>query len=124
MPAASARFPGDDHPLAAHVAALDGPDRTVVAVGSVYPDPPPWAPGDAGAWRIRGMATREGWRHRGLGAEVLAALLAHAGRHGGTMVWCHARVGARPFYRRHGFVALGDPFDDGVAVHQSMWRAL
>lgn len=122
-PAADAVFVGDDHPLVAHVAACDGAGE-VVAVGTVFPDPMPWAPDEPDAWRIRGMATAEGWRGRGVGAQVLDALLAHAAEGGGVTVWCHARQGAWPFYERAGFAARGEPFDDGLAVHRSMWRAL
>jgi ribosomal protein S18 acetylase RimI-like enzyme len=124
----SVRFPGDDHPLAAHAAASltvgEHPGPQVVAVGSVYPDPPPWEPERPRAWRIRGMATRPAVRSRGLGRAVLDALMAHAAAHGGEVIWCHARIGALDFYRRAGFVAVGSTFDDGVAMHRSMSRPL
>jgi GNAT superfamily N-acetyltransferase len=119
-------FEGDDHPAVAHVAAVDpgAPGDGVVAVGTVFPDPVPWDPGRAGAWRIRGMATAEDRRGRGAGGRVLEALLAHAVAGGGTVVWCHAREGAWEFYERAGFVAHGAAFHDGLAVHRSMWRDL
>jgi GNAT superfamily N-acetyltransferase len=117
-------FEGDDHPDVAHVAAVDTASGDVVAVGTVFPDPVPWDPGRAGAWRIRGMATAEGRRGRGIGARVLEALLAHARAGGGAVIWCHAREGAWEFYERAGFAAHGEAFDDGLAVHRSMWREL
>ena len=122
-PAGEVVFPGDDHPLAAHVAASDSAGN-VVAVGSIYPEPPPWDAGAVGAWRIRGMATKKAFRSRGLGSHVLGALVDHAAANGGHLVWCHARRGAWSFYRRAGFVARGEPFDDGFAEHRSMWRRL
>ena len=70
------------------------------------------------------MATKEGFRGQELGRHVLDALVAHAVGHGGTFIWCHARIGALDFYQHAGFVTIGDVFDDGVALHQSMWRAL
>ncbi|HUC36054.1 MAG TPA: GNAT family N-acetyltransferase [Acidimicrobiales bacterium] len=127
LPLASATLPGDDHPLAAHVAVLAiGAQSTaeIVSVGSVFPDPPPWAPDTSDAWRIRGMATTQAMRGRGFGSRVLEALCDHARSHGGGLIWCHARVGALGFYRRARFEVTADTFDDGIALHQSMWRAL
>jgi GNAT superfamily N-acetyltransferase len=125
LAAEATHFRGDDHRLAAHlVARLSTHDGTgeVVAVGTVFPDPPPCEPGRANAWRIRGMATEERFRGQGLGRRLLDALVAHAVDHDGTFIWCHARTGALDFYRHAGFATIGEPFDDGVAVHQSMWR--
>jgi GNAT superfamily N-acetyltransferase len=128
MHATSAVFEGDDHPLVAHAAAVvaDGStdDRsagTVVSVGTIFPEPPPWALERIGAWRIRGMATAEGVRGQGVGGQVLARLLAHAREHGGSLVWCHARAGGYDFYGRAGFVGIGEEFDDGFAIHRSMY---
>ena len=123
LPETSTHFRGDDLPLACHLAAF-GTGREVVAVGTIFPDPPPWDVDRPDAWRIRGMATTERCRGRGLGRGVLDGLVAHAVEHGATLVWCHARVGALAFYRRAGFDTVGDPFDDGIALHQSMQRVI
>jgi GNAT superfamily N-acetyltransferase len=125
LPEDSTRFRGDDHPLSGHIGVRllrNGRRSLIVAVGTVFPDPPPWDPGRAHAWRIRGMATKEGSRGQGLGRCVLDALVSHATDRAGVFIWCHARIGALDFYRRAGFVTIGDIFDDGVAIHQSMWR--
>jgi GNAT superfamily N-acetyltransferase len=127
LPEDSVRFRGDDHPLALHVAArfvTNDRKGEVIAVGTIFPDAPPWEPTRVDAWRIRGMATRERYRGHGLGRLALDALVAHATDHDGTFLWCHARVGALDFYRHAGFVTIGERFDDGVAIHQSMWRTL
>jgi ribosomal protein S18 acetylase RimI-like enzyme len=122
----AARFRGDDDPLALHVAVRlhDTGSSLVVAVGTVVPDPLPWAPDRGPSWRIRGMATKYGFRGDGHGRRVLDALIAHASDHGGRYLWCHARIDALDFYRRAGLVTIGDRFDDGVAVHHSMWSEL
>jgi len=70
------------------------------------------------------MATKDEMRGRGLGTLVLDALIEHARASGGEIIWCHARIGALDFYRRAGFVTIGDAFDDGLALHNSMWRDL
>jgi GNAT superfamily N-acetyltransferase len=141
-------YDGDDHPLAAHVAAhvaapvvamAGGTDEgtpssdKVVAVGSIFPeDAPPWlaaVAADSSAttrwWRIRGMATAEGERGRGLGGAVLDRLLATAAERGGAAVWCNARVPAVGLYRRAGFHPVGEVFEVPViGAHQPMWRAV
>jgi GNAT superfamily N-acetyltransferase len=137
MPYETTHFDDDDHPLAAHYALLLGGsqreddvsedsllEELVVATGTVIPGPPPWDEDADGSWRIRGMATKEEFRGLGLGRRILDALLGHAAAYHGTMVWCHARIGALDFYRQAGFVPIGDLFDDGIAVHQSMWRTI
>jgi GNAT superfamily N-acetyltransferase len=105
--------PGDADPRAAHVCALDEEDRCV-GVGSTFPEPPPWNPGAPGSWRIVGMATAEGRRGAGVGGAVLSALLAHCRAHGGELVWCNARLGARSFYERAGFTTHGEPWEEPV----------
>jgi predicted GNAT family N-acyltransferase len=121
-PPEDAVWPLDDHPAAGHVAVrLAG---KVVSVGSVLPSAPPWAPGRADAWRVRGMATAEERRDRGLGAGVLGALLEHVRRSGGHLVWCEARLGAVALYERAGFRAVGERFMAEGAEHIRMWREL
>jgi GNAT superfamily N-acetyltransferase len=116
-PPGSSVYVGDDDPAARHVAVFAGDD--VFSVGSVFPDTAPWAPARRDAWRVRGMATREGRRGRGLGHSVLSALIEHARANGGRFIWCEARIGAIPFYERAGFVTEGQPFvmDDVDHIH-------
>lgn len=111
-------FPGDGDPDTAHVAML-GDDDEILAVGTVLRQGSPHAgtgeraPGaPASEWRIRGMATAEGQRRRGMGRAVLDALLAHVADHGGGMVWCNARVPAVEFYRRAGFATRGEVWEE------------
>jgi predicted GNAT family N-acyltransferase len=117
-------YPGDDDPRSAHAAVVSGDDE-VVAVGTVLPEAPPWEPQRHHGWRIRGMATRDEARRRGLGGLVLAALLDHVATRGGGLVWCNARVPARTLYARAGFIARGQVFDiPGIGPHIHMWRTV
>lgn len=77
----------------------------LVAVGLVAPD------GERGGWRIRGMATAPDRRGRGLGAQVLDALLAHAAAMRARRVWCNARTPARTFYERAGLYVTSGEFE-------------
>ena len=70
---------------------------------------------------IGGMGVAPEARGRGLGAQVLDELLAHARAQGATLVWCNARPRALSLYERAGFVAVGEPWDDPeLGPHQRM----
>jgi len=102
-------LPGDDDPDSGHFAVLEGAE--VVATGSVRRESPPW-PVEGPAWRLRGMATAEDRRSRGLGGAVLGAVITHVRDHGGGYLWCNARLPAVPFYQRAGFATRGDRWED------------
>jgi GNAT superfamily N-acetyltransferase len=116
-------FPGDDAPDSAHFGARTA-TGAILSVGSVMRETPPWRRAPL-AWRVRGMATVPEARRQGLGARVLAALIAHAAAHGGGLLWCNARTPAVRFYERVGFVAHGEPWDDReIGPHVAMWRTV
>ena len=108
-------FAGDGVEGAAHFGAFVNGE--MVATATVHPD--------EGGWRLRGMATRDGFRGRGLGGALVEACIAHAQASGGTMMWCNARLKAADFYRRYGFEARGEVFElPQIGPHLYMWRAL
>lgn len=119
-----APLPGDDVPDGVHFAAEDE-GGTVVCTCFVYPDACPWLP-DVPAWHLRQMATAEGFRSRGIGAQVLAAAIEHVTADGAEVLWCNARERAVPFYARHGFRGHGEIFTDErhTIPHLRMWRPL
>jgi predicted GNAT family N-acyltransferase len=115
-------LPGDDDPDTCHVAALTASDE-VVSTANVRREPPPWQPNAEHGWRLRGMATSEQLRGRGLGARLLDAALVHVANRGGGLVWCNARLPAQRFYGRAGFKTRGEPWDDpDLGPHVVMWR--
>lgn len=122
-PAGSAMH-GDREPGAVHVAAFDD-DGVVVGTCLVLPAPFPYGPGP-GQWQLRGMATADGLRGRGIGGDVLAGAVAEISARGGTLVWCGARTTAVPFYERHGFAAVGAEYtqEETGLPHFTMWRAV
>ncbi|CAN5587356.1 hypothetical protein BH24ACT4_BH24ACT4_09890 [soil metagenome] len=126
QPASAGRFEGDDHPQVAVFAALRS-DASAAPVGTatVSPAPCPWRPEATDSWRVRAMATDDEVRGQGIGAQVLDAALAHVAQEGGRLVWCDARVAARTFYERRGFVVGGEQFEvEGIGPHWPMARHL
>lgn len=112
-------YPGDEAADSWHGAAVEADERTV-GVASVYREA---RPGSAGTdeWRLRGMAVVADRRDQGIGAALLAVALEHALRRGGRLVWCNARIRAVPFYRRHGFEVVGEPFEPpDIGIHYEM----
>jgi len=70
------------------------------------------------------MAVRKEWRGRGVGAAILGALIAEARRLGHAEVALSAQTHALEFYRRFGFVAEGEVYDDAGIPHQAMRKRL
>jgi GNAT superfamily N-acetyltransferase len=123
-PVAAARLDRDGDPTTATFAARTATGR-VVGTALVMPGACPWDPAQAGAWRLRGMATDPAQRGLGIGRRVLAVALDHVVAAGGGLVWCHARVPARRFYERAGFVPHGEEWlDPEIGPHLAMARPL
>lgn len=96
-------------------AMLDG---EVVGTAGVIAEP---APDGRPGWRVRAMAVRGDLRSRGIGVALLRACLAAAHGQGARLVWCAARAPAVEFYRRHGFVMAGEPYEEpGIGPHVTM----
>jgi predicted GNAT family N-acyltransferase len=98
------------------VALVDG---TVAATGRLVP---PSEPGAAAT--IGRMAVAEAARGRGTGAAVLALLEQTARSRGWPAVELHAQVHAVEFYRRAGYVAYGEVYQEAGIEHLSMRKAL
>ena len=102
-------------------AALD--EGRVIGTAIVHREAAPWAPGDAGAWRLRSMATEEGRRGEGIGAAALTAAVDHVRSQGGALLWCNARTPAVRFYERAGFRTRGEAWvDPAIGPHIAMFR--
>lgn len=70
------------------------------------------------------MAVLPDWRRRGIGAALLRRLIEIASAQGRREVFLHAQCQAEPFYRRLGFVAEGEEFQDAGISHRRMRAAI
>lgn len=70
------------------------------------------------------MAVRAAQRGQGLGAQVLLALVEQARQRGERAVYLSAQLHALPFYRKYGFEAYGDIYQDAGIDHRMMQRPL
>jgi len=107
MPPESAILNRDDDLGTRHLGAFDG--VRLVGVATFFAEPCPGRPGIP-AWRLRGMATLHDMQKRGGGSALVAEGVRVATASGAALMWCNARVPARGFYEKLGFVAVGDEF--------------
>lgn len=115
-------YPGDEAPDSFHVGAFRSGE--IVGIASVSRQPPPER-GAPTAWQLRGMATTPEVRRQGYGAAFVAACVEHVARHGGSAIWCNARVSAIPFYHALGFTITSDVFErPRTGPHVVMWRSV
>jgi predicted GNAT family N-acyltransferase len=70
--------------------------------------------------RIGRMAVLASWRGKGVGAAILATLMAEAKRRGLPETYLHAQSHAKDFYARHGYVVEGDEFAEAGIAHVTM----
>lgn len=73
-----------------------------------------------GTATIGRMATDAAARGKGHGAAVLRLLQEEARRRGARLVELHAQVGARGFYERAGYAAVGEEYEEAGIMHVTM----
>jgi predicted GNAT family N-acyltransferase len=95
-----------------HALAI-APDGSAIGTGRLLPD-----------GHIGRMAVVKQWRGRGVGSAILEALVRAAASRGDARVVLSAQTHALEFYRRHGFVAEGEVYEEAGIPHQAMRRAL
>lgn len=99
-------------PLCLHVVARDAEGRAI-GTGRLTPE-----------HKLGRMAVLPGWRGRGVGDAMLAALVDLARQQGWRELALNAQVSASGFYTRHGFVPYDARFHEAGIEHQAMRRKL
>jgi predicted GNAT family N-acyltransferase len=95
-----------------HAVAFDV-DNKAIGTGRLLPD-----------GHIGRMAVTREWRRRGIGAEILTALMDEARKRGHKDVVLAAQLQAMEFYRSFGFEAEGKVYEDAAILHQNMRKKL
>ncbi len=91
-----------------HAVAYDV-DGKAIGTGRLLPD-----------GQIGRMAVVVEWRRRGIGAEILEALIGEARKRGHAEAMLSAQLQAAEFYREAGFVAEGKVYEEAGILHQKM----
>jgi predicted GNAT family N-acyltransferase len=94
-----------------HAVAFDG--ERAIGTGRLLPD-----------GHIGRMAVLKAFRGKGVGGEILEALVGAARRRGEREIVLSAQTHALAFYRAHGFEAFGTEYEEAGLPHQDMRRAL
>lgn len=70
--------------------------------------------------QIGRMAVLPPWRRKGVGSSLLEEILRYMKRMDYPPPFLNAQSRVITFYRRHGFVPLGDEFEEAGILHQRM----
>lgn len=97
-----------DDEVSIHAVAYDD-DGQPVATGRLLPD-----------GHIGRMAVRKSQRGRGIGKQVLLALIAQARQDGHRELLLHAQTHALAFYEQQGFICEGEEFMEADMPHRLM----
>jgi GNAT superfamily N-acetyltransferase len=110
-PSDEVRFAEDDLAGVRHLGVLD--DGSLVGISTWVPRSFAAEP-DARAVQMRGMATVQSHRSKGIGAALVDAGCERAMADGVELLWANARDAALAFYIGQGFEVVGDGFIDAT----------
>ena len=101
------RFPNDNAEGTFHLGYFD--NDQLVCIASFHPQN--YKEFQGKAYQLRGMATLESHRGKGIGNQLLNFAVVYMRGQKVNYVWCNARKKAVPFYINLGFEIISDEFD-------------
>ena len=101
------RFPNDDAEGTFHLGYFD--KDQMVCIASFHPQN--YKEFHGKAYQLRGMATLESHRGKGIGNQLVNFAVVYMRGQKVNYVWCNARKKAVPFYKNLGFETISDEFD-------------
>ncbi|MBS1517135.1 MAG: GNAT family N-acetyltransferase [Bacteroidetes bacterium] len=115
-------YEDDEHPDTVHFGAFIG--NELEGIASLYKHIPDGIE-VKDSWRLRGMATSEKFRGRGLGLLLMNRCIEHSKKMNGKIFWCNARTTAEGFYEKFGLKRIGEVFTpEGLGEHIVMIKKL
>ena len=112
------RFPNDDAESTFHLGYFD--NDQLVCVASFHPQNYKEYTGKA--YQLRGMATRESHRGKGIGNQLVNFAIVYMRGQKVNYVWCNARKKAIRFYQNLGFEIVSAEFEvPGVGPHHVLY---
>lgn len=101
------RFPGDEAEGAFHLGYFD--NEKLVCIATFYPKN--YEGYNGSGYQLRGMATLEEYRGRGIGNQIVNFAIVYLRGQKVNYVWCNARKAALKFYIDLGFEVISDEFE-------------
>lgn len=74
--------------------------------------------------KMRQVAVDDDFQNRGIGTTMLKFAEQYASEHNFKTIYCHARDVATPFYLKHHYRIVGDPFEEVTIKHYKMAKDL
>lgn len=101
------RFPGDENPGSFHLGYFV--DDKLVCIATFHPQNYKEYIGKG--YQLRGMATLEEFRGKGIGNQVVNFAIVYLRGQKANYIWCNARKSALKFYADLGFEVISDEFE-------------
>ncbi|MGL6247624.1 MAG: GNAT family N-acetyltransferase [Culicoidibacterales bacterium] len=112
-PLSACQFPTDDAQMTYHFGLVDEQEVIVAIVTFLETEK---------GHQLRGMACNPTFQNQGLGSKLLTHAYDHLQAEGITKIWCQARIRAKSFYERLGFIGEGETFEvPDVGEHLEMY---
>ena len=114
-------FEGDNLPTTVHYAIFV--EENLVGVATFLENSKDILTGKQ--MQLRGMAVLDAYQGKGFGKLLLekGEILAHEKKT--DILWFHARINAKSFYEKQGYMVIGEPFEiPQVGTHYVMYKEL
>ncbi|ARV44758.1 GNAT family N-acetyltransferase [Bacillus inaquosorum] len=99
-------------------------EGTLISIASFSPQNQPLLT-ESPAYRLRGMATLEGYRDQKAGSMLIKHAEQKLAEKGVQAVWCNARQHVKGYYAKLGWEERGEPFEiPGIGTHIVMCKKL
>jgi predicted GNAT family N-acyltransferase len=79
---------------------------------------------DASALKLERLAVLKAYRHQGIGREIVHTVIAYSQSQEYATLILHAQLPTVEFYKRLGFMAVGNPFEEAAIMHLKMEKTL
>lgn len=103
----------DEHDI--HMGLFDGNVILACLILTLQPE---------GKIKMRQVAVNESKQGQGLGKMLSLEVEKYAKQHGYTLIYCHARKVAAPFYKKMGYNIVGDEFTEVNIPHYLMEKSV
>jgi predicted GNAT family N-acyltransferase len=112
------RFPTDKIDGAFHIGYYV--DEELACIASFHPQN--YGPYIGLGYQLRGMATIEKFRSKGLGNQLLNFAIVYLRGQKANYLWCNARKNALMFYQNVGFETISNEFEvQGIGPHYVLY---
>jgi ribosomal protein S18 acetylase RimI-like enzyme len=112
------RWAGDEKDDTFHLGYYDG--DLLVCIATFHAQNYKDFPGKG--YQLRGMATIEAYRGKGIGNKLLNFAIVYLRGQGANYIWCNARKNALKFYISMGFEVISDEFElPNIGPHRVLY---